>query len=352
MKRSVTDPHLPQSIHTMHASIALLALSGARTAYAWGALGHQTIGYIASNLVRNDTRAWAQGILEDSSPSYLANIAAWADSYRRTDEGEFSSPFHYIDAEDDPPTACNVDFDRDCAEEGCVVSAIANYTQRVQQPVVLDKQQINYALRFIVHFLGDITQPLHNEAIELGGNRINVTFDDEDWNLHAVWDTAIPNQIREVENATLADAEAWAADLTQSIQRGKYKYCARSWTQGDDIQDAQRSALAWARDSNALVCTIVLGEGREAVETVDLAGAYFDKAVEDVEIQIAKGGYRLAHWLDQLAATQQNGTIYKRSSEPVAEVDLSGRDFLPAPRELSKAKLARRAFGPGCGHDH
>lgn len=340
----------------MHASTTLLALAGAKTAYAWGALGHETIGYIASNLVKNETRAWAQAILNDTSDSYLANIASWADSYRRTDEGDFSAGFHYIDAEDDPPRSCNVDFERDCSvEEGCVVSAIANYTQRVQQPDQLDKQQINYALRFIVHFLGDITQPLHNEALELGGNGIDVTFDDEDWNLHAVWDTAILNQLREVENVTLADAKAWADDLTQSIQHGKYKYCARSWTQGDDIADAQRSAMAWARDANALVCTVVLGEGREAVESVDLAGAYFDKAVEDVEVQISKGGYRLAHWLDQLtAAAQQNGTVYKRSAEPapVARMDLSGREFLPAPRELSKAKLARRAFGPGCGHEH
>ncbi|KAM0720907.1 hypothetical protein Q7P37_003192 [Cladosporium fusiforme] len=339
----------------MHASYTLLALAGgSKTAYAWGALGHQTIGYIASNLVGNDTRAWAQAILNDTSDGYIANIASWADQYRRTDEGSFSSAMHYIDSEDSPPEACNVDFERDCnAEEGCVVSAIANYTQRVQQPAVLDKQQINYALRFIVHFLGDITQPLHTEALELGGNGINVTFDDEDWNLHAVWDTAIPEQIREIENATLADAKAWAEDLTESIKHGKYKYCARSWIQGDDIADAQRSAMAWARDTNALVCTVVLGDGREAVESVDLAGAYFDKAVEDVEIQIAKGGYRLAHWLEQLAAAQQsNGTTYKRSAEPLAEVDLSGREFLPAPRPLSKAKLARRAFGSGCAHGH
>jgi hypothetical protein len=89
-----------------------------------------------------------------------------------------------------------VDFERDChAEEGCIVSAIANYTQRVQQPSVLPAQEVNYALRWIVHFLGDIAQPLHTEAIAVGGNTINVTFDGEGWNLHALWDTAIPNKI-------------------------------------------------------------------------------------------------------------------------------------------------------------
>lgn len=336
----------------MYTSLALTTLLGARAAYGWGALGHETIGYLAANLVKNNTQAWAQNILGDSSHSYLANISTWADSWRNTDEGRFSAPFHYIDVEDSPPQSCNVDFERDCAEEGCVVSAIANYTQRVQQPAALSEKEINYALRLIVHFIGDITQPLHNEALALGGNQIDVEFADDDWNLHAVWDTAIPNQFRDVENVTLSDAEAWAADLTKEITTGKWKSCAQSWTQGDDISDAQRSALAWSTDANSYVCTVVIPDGVEAVETVDLAEAYFNKSVETVELQIAKGGYRLAHWLDQIAATQQNSTAYKRSIKSIAEVDLSGRDLLPAPRELSKAKLARRAFGPGCGHAH
>lgn len=74
----------------MHTSLTLLSLFGAR-AYAWGALGHETVAYIATGLVKNETKAWAQSILGDTSSSYLANIATWADSYRYTDEGEFSS---------------------------------------------------------------------------------------------------------------------------------------------------------------------------------------------------------------------------------------------------------------------
>lgn len=227
------------------------------------------------------------------------------------------------------------------------MSAIANYTQRVQQPDVLSELEVNYALRFIVHFLGDIAQPLHVENLALGGNEIDVTFDGEDWNLHAVWDTAIPNQIRHVDNVSLSDAKAWAADLTKAIKSGKYKSRAHSWIEGDDISDAKNSALTWATDTNSYVCSVVLPDGVEAVETTDLAGAYFNKSVETVELQIAKGGFRLANWLDQLAAAQDNGTTYRRSG-----VDLSGRDLLPEPRELSKAKLARRAVGWECAHPH
>jgi hypothetical protein len=257
--------------------------------------------------------------------------------------------FHFIDSEDDPPNSCNVDYERDChATEGCIVSAIANYTQRVQQPSVLPALEVNYALRWLVHFLGDITQPLHVEAIEVGGNKINTTFDGEEWNLHSLWDTGIPEKIRGIETVKLTDAQAWATDLTKDISTGKYKAHAPAWVQGDNIANAKNSALAWARDSNLYVCSSVFPDSVAAVSTVDLGGDYFDQAAETVEMQIAKGGYRLAHWLDQLAAAQQDSAVYKRSMD----VDLSGRDLLPAPRELSAIKLARRAFGSLCDHAH
>lgn len=50
-----------------------------------------------------------------------------ADSYRYTTAGKFSAPYHYIDANDSPPSSCSVDLSRDCDSEGCVVSAIKNY---------------------------------------------------------------------------------------------------------------------------------------------------------------------------------------------------------------------------------
>lgn len=43
------------------------------------------------------------------------------------------------------------------------------------------------ALKWIIHFLGDIHQPLHDEALEVGGNGIDVTYDGESTNLHHIW---------------------------------------------------------------------------------------------------------------------------------------------------------------------
>lgn len=94
---------------------------------AWGAYGHETVAYIASNFVQPSTRSYLQSLLGDTSANYLATVSTWADSYRSTTAGRFSAPYHYVDARDSPPSSCGVQFARDCGAEGCVISAIANY---------------------------------------------------------------------------------------------------------------------------------------------------------------------------------------------------------------------------------
>lgn len=104
-----------------------LLLSSLPSTLAWGTLGHTTVAYVASNFVHPSTRDFFQDILHNTSDSYLAGVATWADSFRYTAAGRFSAPFHFIDAEDSPPSSCGVKYARDCGEQGCVVGAIQNY---------------------------------------------------------------------------------------------------------------------------------------------------------------------------------------------------------------------------------
>ena len=104
------------------------------TALAWGAMGHETVAYVASDFVAAGTKTYFQALLGDTSADYLATVAAWADSYRYTKAGAFSAPFHFIDALDSPPSSCGVDLARDCGPKGCVVSAIANYVGSPEGP--------------------------------------------------------------------------------------------------------------------------------------------------------------------------------------------------------------------------
>jgi hypothetical protein len=95
--------------------------------HSWGGLGHETVAYIATNFVKQDTKVFFQGVLNNRTSDYLAGVATWADSFRYSHDGRFSAPLHFIDAEDDPPNSCSVKYSRDCGETGCVVAAIQNY---------------------------------------------------------------------------------------------------------------------------------------------------------------------------------------------------------------------------------
>ncbi|KAK2039222.1 S1/P1 nuclease [Colletotrichum somersetense] len=282
--------------------LTILASAALPRALAWGSMGHATIAYVATNFVAPETKTYMQQLLGDTTDDYLASVASWADSYRYTKEGAFTSPFHYIDALDDPPHACGVDLERDCGPAGCIVSAHANYTRRLLEPS-LDAEQRQIAAKMVIHFTGDIGQPLHCENLEVGGNDIPVAFDGAQTNLHAAWDTNIPQSIAGKGSSVLAVAKAWAATLSTAIESGEFRAAAAgSWASGLDLADPEAVALAWATESNGFVCTVVLPEGQAAVQGTDIGGAYTTNAQPTVSLQIAKQGYRLAKWLDAIVA--------------------------------------------------
>ena len=142
---------------------------------AWGTLGHEAVADIAASFLKPATTTFCQNLLGDTTANYLASVSTWADTFRYTSAGSFSKAFHYIDARDDPPTTCGVDYARDCGGGGCVVAAIANYTMRMKDQTLSSEQRFQ-ALKFLIHFIGDIHQPLHDENLDIGGNTIQVTL--------------------------------------------------------------------------------------------------------------------------------------------------------------------------------
>lgn len=181
---------------------------------------------------------------------------------------------------------------RDCGKGGCIVSAINNYTQIVTQSQDAD------ALKFLIHFLGDITQPLHDEAEAVGGNSIKVTWDGAATNLHHCWDTQM------VEKAAgggskAATVNSFAQTLIQSIEGGDYASQKAGWISCVDPTNAESCATQWAQDANAINCQFVLVNDETNQE---LDGDYYTGAVPYIEQQIAKGGYRLGAYLNAVAA--------------------------------------------------
>lgn len=110
-------------------ALLVAAAASVSSVYGWGTLGHQTVALLAQQYLLPGTISAVQEILNDTTPIYMGRIALWADQFRTTPAGAFSSPFHFIDSSGTPPGTCGVSLS-DCPQEGCVVSAIANYVSR------------------------------------------------------------------------------------------------------------------------------------------------------------------------------------------------------------------------------
>lgn len=139
-------------------------------------------------------------------------------------------------------------------------------------------------------FVGDIHQPLHDENLDYGGNDIDVTYGSDSTNLHAIWDTNMPEQY--AGGYTLADAKKWATTLTTAIKSGTYESEASGWLNGLDLSDPVSTSMSWAQDANAYVCSTVMPNGYQVLETEDLSGSYYTSALPVIKLQFAKAGYR------------------------------------------------------------
>ncbi|QPH18810.1 hypothetical protein C2857_003910 [Epichloe festucae Fl1] len=300
----------------MKSSFAALAvgLASAPVATAWGSLGHVTTAYLASHFVTNSTEVFFKELLRRDDDDYLASVASWADSIRYTKWGKFTKNFHFIDAHDSPPHSCNVDFQRDCKEDGCVISALANYTQQSLDSS-LPAWRRAQAAKFVVHFVGDLHQPLHNEDVALGGNRIHVLWDGKEFNLHHVWDSSIAEKwLGGLRGKPYALAQKWAKHLAGEVEHGKFAAQREAWLKDLNFGDATETAMAWSREANAFVCTHVLPEGPKAIENQELGGDYFKKAGPVIEVQVARAGFRMAAWLDKIAEGSKTDKTEERVS--------------------------------------
>lgn len=247
----------------------------------------------------------------------------------------YTGVFHFIDAKDSPPTSCTVDLDRDCKEEGCVVTAIQNYTTQVIDPTMPAWLRAQ-AAKFVIHFVGDIHQPLHDEDVARGGNGIHVLWQGSELNLHHVWDSSIAEKwVGGVRRKPFHEAKEWADKVTEKIKDGEYETESTAWLDGVDFANPIATALGWAREGNAYVCShgkfslillcfcfvffmswisgrclrwvvltgqTVFPEGPAAIAGQELAGDYYEKAAPVIELQVARAGYRLAAWLDLIVA--------------------------------------------------
>lgn len=164
-------------------------------ASAWYLEVHNQIGYVTDQLLNNGARYILSNILEPEYGGSIGKAAAWADTVSRT-TAKYSYGWHWISAKDNPPDDCGLYYHRDCQEGGCVVQQIANQTvilrecverlRRGEYKADVDCQQ---ALKWVIHFVMDVAEPMHTSERALGGNLFKVTFNGTVTNMHQVGQT-------------------------------------------------------------------------------------------------------------------------------------------------------------------
>ncbi|OJD21781.1 hypothetical protein ACJ73_06876 [Blastomyces percursus] len=295
-------------LFTSKSIIPLIALLSPRSAQAWGTKVHNQIGFMAESFLNPQTNRIIKHILEPQYDGSIGRAAAWADEYGRTGEGKYSSTWHYINPADNPPAYCNVHYNRDCTEPGCIVQAIANATVKVESCVHAVKTgklkhgsdiACSMALKFLAHFIGDITQPLHNTGVALGGNAYPVTFGGKETNLHSVWDTAIITADAKVDNGFSDQTiDPYFSKLLSRIKSDNFYIPTQEWAECTDPSTPIACALAWSRDANALTCDYVFSQVFNGTDLLE--SGYASGAFPIVQLQVSKSALRLATWLNRL----------------------------------------------------
>jgi hypothetical protein len=206
----------------------------------------------------------------------LPSIASWADEIRR--RRPETGDWHFVDIPIDQP---HLNMDRDCPKGNCVLGRIVWFRQIVADPAATPVER-EEALKFLVHFIGDMHQPLHcANNDDRGGNSVRLVFRDRPTNLHSLWDSGILGR--------LGSEEQILPELSKDAARH-----ARKWSKGD-VQD-------WAEQSHKVAQKLVYGKlpkPAAAQTPAVIAVAYEKRADPLIRQQLEKAAARLARVLNE-----------------------------------------------------
>jgi hypothetical protein len=266
------------------ARLLLILLALPTSAFAWGSKGHAVVAELAERGLSPNVAAQVRQ-LNFGAP--LRDIASVPDDWRaeetkKTRPGD-TGALHYSNIPNDQPA---FDRARDCKDDQCVVAAIEKYAA-----ILKDKSQPRdkrrEALIYVVHFVGDLHQPMHAAGgmirsektgqmePDRGGNEVKIRFLGAETNLHSAWDSALID---------------WGPKTVQDYVDHLLDFEMR----GRSVEELQRGTLVdWFNESHyaAVHDAYDIGNG-------NLGGEYAQKNIGVVYERLLRGGLRLRRVLE------------------------------------------------------
>lgn len=284
----------------------------------WGLRGHRIVAHIAQNHL--NTEALKQiTIILDHEP--LSRIANEVDGYRAYAHWKCASPLHYASVEDKETY-----LDSEISSKGDIVQALVYFEGQLRDKTTPAREKMN-ALKWLVHLIGDIHQPLHvGRSCDRGGNSVETDWLESKTNLHKVWDSQFINY-----------EELSYSEYAQYLDHAESKILD-SWTKStylDWVKEAQdlrtQVYTCWGRDGccanpkrGCKIESTVFDACSEKTPDVQpiLGYTYIEKNRDMLNRQLLKAGLRLAAVLNRIYA-----------ETPVAEREAAAAKAIEAARK-------------------
>jgi hypothetical protein len=326
--RRIFSPKTLKKLATCLVTIAfLITILPVRT-LAWGGDGHRVTALVAYALLNPRARKNVNILLQGRT---LAQVSTWPDDLKRPWLGMEPNPecvvpgvagcnpnyrpetalWHFVDipVESDGHFSKDAHYCRSTRQGDCIVLAIDDFVVLLKRSTddvfssykVEKKRQYHDALGFLVHFLGDLHQPLHcaERNGDGGGNLVKVTWQNApaETNLHSVWDgELVKRNIRKMPSGKQNDDD-YAAWVVQNLAVAERDYAT---LKSPTIKPGTpENVVAWAETSHAIARSIAYSKPAQTGVTI-LDQGYFDAAVPEVQKQLRLGGVRLARILNEI----------------------------------------------------
>jgi len=247
--------------------IIILLMFLAVQASSWGLTGHRTVGQIAEIYLSKKAKKEIKKILGTET---LADVATWMDFIKSEPGYDHMKPWHYVTIPDGQTYESS-----EKAPEGDVIWAINKFIDELKSGTLSPNEQ-QFALKSLVHLIGDIHQPLHvGNGKDIGGNDVKLKYFWKSSNLHRVWDSGI------IDGQQLSYTE-WVSKINHPTESQ-----VEIW-QAASIND-------WVMESMAMRSSVY-----EIGEEKNINYRYNYDHIAEVEKRLLQAGIRLAGVLNEI----------------------------------------------------
>ena len=272
--------------------LATLALS-ATPAQAYWEYGHETVAAIAWSQVTPTVRARIRSLIahapELATPKCpirtIEDASVWADCIKPGERFSYVYPWHFQNIDICKP----FDIKSNCAFGNCVSAQITRNAKLLKDRAVPARERL-MALALLVHFVGDLHQPLHagDRGDDLGGNKVKARYGEAGGriNLHSIWDGYLAER---AISTPPAGPRGLLSDMPPADRKSAAAGTVEDWSR-ESWQVAHDTAYAAVSGGDPCV---------NRAESVTLDNSQIDAAIPTLRRQVVRGGLRLARMLDE-----------------------------------------------------